>query len=96
MLGLKTGGTLQQCAEKLFLTKHTPLEKLDRKHFAKGSRGSEQNGVAAALQQTEDWKEIVLTESKMEKLCDLLEDVILCFVLVFSFIIEYNCNPMYS
>ncbi|KAI8006404.1 Splicing factor 3A subunit 3 [Camellia lanceoleosa] len=37
-LGLKTGGTTQQRAERLFLTKHTPLEQLDRKHFAKGSR----------------------------------------------------------
>ena len=35
-LGLKTGGTLQQRAERLWLTKATPLEKLDRKHFAKG------------------------------------------------------------
>lgn len=38
-LGLKTGGTLQQHAERLFLEKHIPLEKLDRKYFAKGPRG---------------------------------------------------------
>lgn len=75
-LGLKTGGTLQQRAERIFLTKHTPLEKLDKKHFPKGSRGSEQNGIAAALQQNKDWKEIALMESKMEKLCDLLEETI--------------------
>lgn len=62
---------------------HTPLEKLDKKHFPKGSRGSEQNGIAAALQQNEDWKEIALMESKMEKLCDLLEEVSLCSVLIF-------------
>lgn len=35
-LGLKCGGTLRQRAERLLLTKTTPLEKLDRKLFAKG------------------------------------------------------------
>ncbi|MED6211384.1 hypothetical protein PIB30_073195 [Stylosanthes scabra] len=75
-LGLKTGGTLQQRAERLFLTKHTPLEKLDRKHFAKGARGSEKNGVASAPQEDESSKEIALMEAKMKKLCDLLEDTI--------------------
>lgn len=35
-LGLKCGGTLRQRAERLILTKSTPLEKLDRKLFAKG------------------------------------------------------------
>ncbi|GAB4816006.1 hypothetical protein N2152v2_003052 [Parachlorella kessleri] len=33
-LGLKCGGSLKQRAERLFLLKATPLEKLDRKHFA--------------------------------------------------------------
>lgn len=33
--GLKMGGTPEQRAERLFLLKDTPLEKLDRKHFAK-------------------------------------------------------------
>ena len=36
-LGLKTGGTPQQRAERLWLTRSTPLEQLDRKHFAKTS-----------------------------------------------------------
>ncbi|GFS32194.1 splicing factor-like protein [Actinidia rufa] len=75
-LGLKTGGTVQQRAERLFLTKHTPLERLDRKHFAKGSRGPEQNGVAAAPQQAESLKEIALMEAKIIKLCDLLHETI--------------------
>ncbi|KAK6135201.1 hypothetical protein DH2020_031046 [Rehmannia glutinosa] len=75
-LGLKTGGTVRQRAERLFLTKHTPLEKLDRKHFAKGSRGPEQNGGALALQPSEDAKEIALMEAKMKKLCDLLHETI--------------------
>ncbi|KAI7978896.1 hypothetical protein LOK49_Contig652G00004 [Camellia lanceoleosa] len=75
-LGLKTGGTIQQRAERLFLTKHTPLEQLDRKHFAKGSRVSEQNANAAAPQQAESSKEIALMEAKMKKLCDLLQETI--------------------
>ncbi len=36
-LGMKTGGTVRQRAERLFLTRDTPLEQIDRKHFAKGS-----------------------------------------------------------
>ncbi|KAL8550807.1 hypothetical protein ACS0TY_000034 [Phlomoides rotata] len=75
-LGLKTGGTVQQRAERLFLTKHTPLDKLDRKHFAKGSRGPEQNGSAVAPRPSEDAKEIALMEAKMNKMCDLLRETI--------------------
>ncbi|XP_059629057.1 splicing factor SF3a60 homolog [Cornus florida] len=77
VLGLKTGGTVQQRAERLFLTKHTPLEQLDRKHFAKGLHRSEQNGIAAAPRQADNSKEIALMEAKMEKLCDLLHETIL-------------------
>mmetsp|Transcript_43189 Transcript_43189/g.102494 ORF Transcript_43189/g.102494 Transcript_43189/m.102494 type:complete len:578 (+) Transcript_43189:89-1822(+) len=36
-LGLKAGGTLEQRAERLMMTKGKPLESLDRKLFAKGS-----------------------------------------------------------
>ena len=36
-VGLKAGGTLRQRAERLFLQRDTPLEKLDRKHFAPGA-----------------------------------------------------------
>lgn len=75
-LGLKTGGTLQQRAERLFLTKHTPLEKLDRKLFAKGSRGPQQNGNAATPQPSADAKEIALIEAKVKRLCDLLQEII--------------------
>ncbi|CAI9092540.1 OLC1v1027808C1 [Oldenlandia corymbosa var. corymbosa] len=75
-LGLKTGGTVQQRAERLFLTKHTPLEKLDKKHFAKGHRTSEQNGSVPAPQLGEDAKEVALMEAKVEKLCDSLDDII--------------------
>ncbi|GER46705.1 splicing factor 3a [Striga asiatica] len=76
VLGLKTGGTLQQRAERLFLTKHTPLEKLDKKHFAKGSNGPKKNGGAVAPQPSEDAKEIALMEAKMKKICDLLHETI--------------------
>lgn len=75
-LGLKTGGTVKQRAERLFLTKCTPLEKLDRKHFAKGSRKAEQNGGATAVQPSEDEKEIALMEAKVKKLCELLQETI--------------------
>lgn len=72
--GLKTGGTLQQRAERLFLTKYTPLEQLDRKHFAKGSHGSEQNGAAEGMNSK---KEIAFMEAKMQRLCELLKETIM-------------------
>ncbi|GAV66208.1 DUF3449 domain-containing protein/SF3a60_bindingd domain-containing protein/Telomere_Sde2_2 domain-containing protein [Cephalotus follicularis] len=75
-LGLKTGGTVLQRAERLFLTKHTPLEMLDKKHFAKGSRGTEQNGVAAAPREVDQLKSIALMEAKLKKLCNLLQETI--------------------
>ncbi|GAB4826233.1 hypothetical protein Ancab_009098 [Ancistrocladus abbreviatus] len=74
-LGLKTGGTVQQRAERLFLTKNTPVEKLDKRHFAKPSRVAEQNGDAPASND-ENMKEIALMEAKMKKLCELLHETI--------------------
>ncbi|KAF8379700.1 hypothetical protein HHK36_029144 [Tetracentron sinense] len=119
-LGLKTGGTTKQRAERLFLTKwnkpnvsyitltlvakepnligvadngvmlklfivltkdssepkDTPLEQLDRKHFVKGSRSSEQNGSTTASQQVDNPKDIALIEAKIKKLCELLDETI--------------------
>lgn len=75
-LGLKTGGTVQQRAERLFLTKNTPLQLLDKKHFAKLSRQPIQNGAAAASQNNENLKQVALMEAKIEKLCDLLDETI--------------------
>ncbi|KAJ8435174.1 hypothetical protein Cgig2_028360 [Carnegiea gigantea] len=72
-LGLKTGGTVQQRAERLFLTKNTPVEMLDRKHFAKPLRGSEQNGN---MPTQKDLKELALMEAKMKRLCELLNETI--------------------
>ncbi|KAI3751148.1 hypothetical protein L2E82_22194 [Cichorium intybus] len=76
-LGLKTGGTVQQRAERLFLTKNTPLEKLDKKHFAKGARNPQQNGKVPASNQEDDSKNIALMEAKIEKLCELLSETIM-------------------
>ncbi|KAF2598595.1 hypothetical protein F2Q68_00007112 [Brassica cretica] len=73
-LGLKVGGTLQQRAERLFLTKDTPLEKLDKKHFAKPI--VKQNGDAKATQEPDSGKQIALTEAKVKKLCSLLDETI--------------------
>ncbi|KAF6140833.1 hypothetical protein GIB67_042246 [Kingdonia uniflora] len=75
-LGLKTGGTVTQRAERLFLTKHTPLVQLDRKHFVKGSLGVQQNGAAISMQQADDSKETALMEAKMKRLCELLAETI--------------------
>ncbi len=62
-LGLKTGGTPQQRAERLWLTKSTPLDQLDRKHFAKGSAPSKSPEEAQKLQATA--KSIALLEAKV-------------------------------
>ncbi|CAE6087858.1 unnamed protein product [Arabidopsis arenosa] len=75
-LGLKVGGTPQQRAERLFLTKHTPLEKLDKKHFAKAPHNGKQNGDAKSTHESENAKEIALIEAKVKKLCNLLDETI--------------------
>lgn len=62
-LGLKTGGTPQQRAERLWLTKSTPLGQLDRKHFAKGSAAAMTPQEAAKLRAAA--QEIALLESKV-------------------------------
>ncbi|KAG8062356.1 hypothetical protein GUJ93_ZPchr0003g18627 [Zizania palustris] len=72
--GLKSGGTVQQRAERLFLLKHTPLVQLDRKHFAKGSHGSVSNNGNSIKDDLK--KEIALMEIKMARLCELLDEVI--------------------
>ena len=48
----------------------TPLEKLDKMHFAKGSRGSAQNGAAVAPQQVGMLKEMAFLEAKLKILSD--------------------------
>lgn len=74
--GLKTGGTVQQRAERFFLTKYTPLDQLDKKHFAKGARVSEQNGGAPDQHKLNSMKEISLMEAKLQRMCELLKETI--------------------
>jgi len=75
--GLKSGGTVQQRAERLFLLKHTPLEQLDRKHFAKVQRTKDVSNTASNGNNFKDdlKKEIALMEVKMRRLCELLDEV---------------------
>jgi splicing factor 3A subunit 3 len=75
--GLKSGGTVQQRAERLFLLKHTPLEQLDRKHFAKVPRTKDVSNTASDGNNVKDdlKKEIALMEVKMRRLCELLDEV---------------------
>lgn len=53
-----------------------PLEKLDKKHFAKGARVPEQHALAS--KQDDNSKEIALMEANIKKLCDLLDEVGKC------------------
>ncbi|KAK9906790.1 hypothetical protein WJX75_008099 [Coccomyxa subellipsoidea] len=75
-LGLKSGGTLRQRAERLFLTRDTPLTQLDRKHFAKGAapaavRSAEENArISAAAQDT------ALLEAKVKLWSEVFASVI--------------------
>lgn len=59
----------------------TPLENLDKKHFAKGARLSKENRATAALELDQNSKEIALIEAKMKKLCELLDEVSLCSII---------------
>lgn len=131
--GLKSGGTVQQRAERLFLLKvilkywcycyicywpfimpfeltidyilqHTPLEQLDRKHFAKVPRTKDVSDAASNGNNFKDdmKKEIALMELKMKRLCELLDEVSSFLLLVCtlaSFIhsrrmayFTYKCN----
>jgi hypothetical protein len=57
-----------------FFFQHMPLEKLDKKHFTKGVRASDQNGT----EQNNNKKEIALMEVKLRRLCELLKEVEFC------------------
>ncbi|GLJ52370.1 hypothetical protein SUGI_1114090 [Cryptomeria japonica] len=75
-LGLKTGGTCQQRAERLFLTKFTPLEQLDRKHFAKGNWPLGRKTDQELQQQINASKEVALMEVKMQRFVELLYETL--------------------
>ena len=59
----------------IYFMQHTPLEKLDKKHFVKGSCRPEQNGSTAVPQDINSLKHVALMETKIKKLCDLLSKV---------------------
>ncbi|BBN09520.1 splicing factor 3A subunit 3 [Marchantia polymorpha subsp. ruderalis] len=75
-LGLKSGGTARQRAERLFLTKSTPLDELDRKHFAKGYQPAQKKTEQEIAQQMQISREVALAESQMQRLCELLNEAI--------------------
>ena len=75
----------------------TPFEKLDKKHFVKGWRGSVPNRGAATSKEVDNSKEIALRKAKMNKLCDLLDEVsfganVPCFssILLFSITLRFT------
>lgn len=73
------------CVQRLVaFVQDTPLEKLDKKHFAKGSRGSAQNGAAVAPQQVGMLKEIAFLEAKLKKSSDLPSEVGICCLAIYS------------
>ena len=114
---MKSGGTVQQRAERLFLLKvilktlvlcrficfcylftisfeltvdyilqHTPLEQLDRKHFAKVPRTKDGSNTTSNGSNVKDdmKKEIALMEVKMKRLCELLDEVCSSLLPVFT------------
>ncbi|KXZ48869.1 hypothetical protein GPECTOR_25g454 [Gonium pectorale] len=76
-LGLKCGGTTKERAARLWLLRDTPLDKLDRKHFAKGvvppSAAAE---PAASSKQAAAARNVALLEVKVRKMAELLVNVI--------------------
>ncbi|XP_074316731.1 splicing factor SF3a60 homolog [Silene latifolia] len=62
-LGLKSGGTLQQRAERVFLAKDANLDDMSRKHFRNDKK-------------EERVKETALVEAKVKKLCEILKETI--------------------
>ena len=67
---------------------HTPLEKLDKKHFVKGSCRPEQNGSTAVPQDINSLKHVALMETKIKKLCDLLSKVSWLLTLSLPYLIK--------
>ena len=64
-LGLKTGGTLRQRAERLWLTRGAPLEVLDKKHFAKGAAPAAARTPEQTERQVAAAKQAALLEAKV-------------------------------
>lgn len=68
-LGLKTGGTLRQRAERLWLTRGTPLEALEAKHFAKGAAPAAVRTPGQSARQAAAAKQAALLEAKVGLAC---------------------------
>lgn len=64
-LGLKCGGTLEQRAKRLFMTKGVPLGALDPSHFAR---------TKSAAQEAEGHREIAQMEAMVYKYSELLSE----------------------
>lgn len=64
-LGLKTGGTLRQRAERLFLTRDVPLAELDKRHFVKGAAPAGALSVEERDRQEAMMLEAALLEAKV-------------------------------
>lgn len=64
-LGLKTGGTLRQRAERLFLTRDTPFAELDKKHFVKGAAPANVLSPEEGARQRASAMEAALLEAKV-------------------------------
>ena len=69
-LGLKCGGTLQERAERLFLTKGRKLTELNPSLFAKNKPGSKDGKRAP-----EKMKEVAKIEANIYRFAELLAEV---------------------
>lgn len=72
-LGLKTGGTPRERAERLWLTKDRELSEIDKKHFQKGHSASKT--PAELAKEKAAAKQSALLEAKVR----LLSSPLLCF-----------------
>lgn len=75
-LGLKCGGTQQQRAERLWLTRGKKLEQLDKKLFAKDVLPVAAGGDADAVRSNAAAREAALLEAKVVKVLELLGAVL--------------------
>ncbi|CAI7876565.1 unnamed protein product [Closterium sp. NIES-53] len=89
-LGLKTGGTPRERAERLLMAKTTRFEAIDPKHFAKAFAPPKKKGAkaakgsAGAAADTTNGgsgggsvaRQVALVEAKVQRLCELLEEPI--------------------
>lgn len=75
-LGLKCGGTMRERAERLWLTKSTPLDQIDRKHFAKGVAPPSSVSAEDAARQQANARQAAVLEAKVSKMAEMLSSVI--------------------